>query len=111
MRPAFMRAGVEEFFFHAMPIFRFFPPLWWRCEAFTPSAPVKSLGILCGKKTRPQIMRLEESEPVVTGERNLSRSNKRSRRSTPKASHSDKGRVNSQTKGIKRARAAFQKAL
>lgn len=45
------------------------------------------------------------------GERNLSRSSNRSRRSTRKASHSERGKVFLQNGGVNRARAIFQKAL
>src|SRR6266498_2720227 len=64
------------------------PPLGRRCgETSTAPTPTKSLGILCGKKSCPQKIRSKGTEPVVVGERNLSRSSKRSRQSIPKASH------------------------
>src|SRR2546425_7879279 len=65
--------------------------------------PTKSLGILCGKKSLLQKRRSKGTEPVVMGERNLSRSSKRSRRSSPKASHNDQGRVLSQARGRNRS--------
>src|SRR5258705_9783942 len=52
------------------------------------------------------------AEVVVMGAKNFSRANSRSRRaSVAKRSHSDSGMVCWQTKGIRRARASFQKEL
>ena len=48
---------------------------------------------------------------VVIGERNFSRSSKRSRRSTVKLRQRESGSVCSHKRGKKRARTAFQKAL
>ena len=52
-----------------------------------------------------------QAEGVVIGQRNLSRSKRRSRRSTSKLTHNDKGRVFWHNGGMNRARASLQNAL
>jgi hypothetical protein len=79
-------------------------------RVYTASLPV-SPGILCGTGSEPHITNSFQAVGVVIGARNLSNSKSRSRRSTPKLTHKDKGIVFGHNGGINRARASLQNEL
>src|SRR6266404_891641 len=92
--------------------FYFCHPFRWCGQGSTPVSTPLSPGILCGEKGLPQTDHSNGIEPVVIGERNLSKSSNRSRRSSIlKTSHKDRGKVFESRGRENRARAAFQNEL
>ena len=92
-------------YFHCSP-----PVRWCGLGSTTASRPL-SPGILCGTGSEPHITSSFQAIGVVIGARNLSNSSSRSRRSTPKLRHKDKGIVFGHNGGMNRARASLQNEL
>ena len=77
----------------------------------TTAAGGRATGILCGSWNDPHITSSFQAVGVVIGARNLSSSSSRSRRSTSKLTHNEKGSVFWHNGGMNRARASFQNEL
>src|SRR5271165_3011831 len=79
--------------------------------AYSTDAGALPTGILCGSWNCPHIARSFQATGVVIGLRNCKTASRRSRSSSSKRNHIDKGSVCSHTGGMYRARAAFQTEL
>src|SRR5271165_6290566 len=91
--------------------FHFFRSPFRRCPASSTDAGALPTGILCGSWNCPHIASPFQAAGAVIGLRNCKTASRRSRFSSSKLNHNDKGSVCSHTGGMNRARAAFQKEL